>query len=179
MIYSFITDEDLKSVMKQYFITQLTTDATVLPQVEAAAFSQIKAKLNGRYDFAKLFPPIVNWSSSIAFLKDSYCYKAGKIYVALQAGTNQDPAAQPSSYWKESDPRDQMLVIIACNMTIYLALRRNKPSKMAEDVIDEYAAALEYLDKIKNLEENPDWPLLEDGATNIQWGSNEKLDHYY
>ncbi|MCE9539929.1 MAG: hypothetical protein K8R85_12025, partial [Bacteroidetes bacterium] len=76
MIYTFITNKDIDVSIKQYFLDQITTGAThVLKKAEAAAFTLIKSKLNGRYDLVKLFPEIKEWSGSKNYLKDQYCVK--------------------------------------------------------------------------------------------------------
>jgi len=180
-IYSFITDKDLDVGMKKYFrdqVTNGTTNLHILKTSEGGAFSMIKAKLNNKYDLVKLFPSIQDWSAAKAYLKDEYAYKNDKIYKALQPGTNQDPATQ-TAYWVESDPRDQLLVIHCVNMTIYFFMESIAPNKITEDIANAFASAIEWLDDVKNGDENPDWPLVLEGSSFIHSGSNEKLDHYY
>lgn len=178
-IYSFITDKDLDVGMKKYFRDQIIgANAHILNISEGAAFSIIKTKLGGRYDLAKLFPSIKAWDNAAAYITDQYAYKGDKIYIALQNGTNQDPATA-TTYWKELDPRDQLLVVFCVNITIYFLVESICPHKLSDDITNAFTQAMEWLESCQNGNENPDWPLLEAGSSTINWGSNEKLDHYY
>lgn len=178
-IYSFITDKDLDVGMKKYFRDQVIENNThILTISEGAAFSLIKSKLSGRYDIVKLFPSIKEWSNATAYLTDQYSYKSDKIYKALQDGDNQDPETA-NTYWTNEDPRDQLLVVFAVRITIFFMVEALNPRKVPEDIANDFTQALEWLEACQKGEENPDWPLLENGSSTIQWGSNEKLDHYY
>ncbi len=178
-IHTFITDKDLDVGMKQYFRDQIIeTNTHILTTSESAAFSLIKTKLNSRYDIKLLFPSTKTWSGTTAYLEGEYSYKADKFYKALQDGTNQDPATQ-ASYWVEEDPRDQLLVIFCVRMTLYFLCESNSLKKTPEKLINDFDTAMEWLDNCKSGVENPDWPLLENGSSTINFGSNEKLDHYY
>lgn len=178
-IYQFITDKDMELGMKRYFIDQVTIGAThVLKTVEAAAVSIMKAKLNNRYDLTKVYPSMPEWSSSKAYAIGDYSFKSDKIYKAKIANTNKDPLTNTSE-WEENDPRDQFLVVLCVNITLYFLLERVNPRKLSDDIANGYVSALEWLDEVKMGNENPVLPLLEDGASTIPYGSNEKLDHYY
>lgn len=178
-IHSFITDKDLDVGMKLYFRDQIIEANThILTTAEGAAFSLIKTKLNSRYDLSKLFPETKTWSASTAYLKDSYSFKSDKIYKALLDGTNKDPATE-TTYWVEEDPRDKLLVIFCVRITIYFLCESMSLRKTPDDVINDFNSAIEWLDDCKDGTENPDWPILETGSSIINYGSNEKLDHYY
>jgi phage gp36-like protein len=178
-IHAFITDKDLDVGMKQYFRDQIIeTNTHILTTSEGAAFSLIKSKLTGRYDLLKLFPSTKLWSGSIDYLKDQYIFKNDKFYKALQDGTNQDPETQ-TAYWVEEDPRDKLLVIFCVRITIYFIVEALPTRKVSQDIINDFDSAIEWLDNCKSGIENPDWPLLINGSSIINWGSNEKLDHYY
>lgn len=179
MIHSFITDKDLLISIKQYFLDQVTIDeSTRKPKCEAAAFTMIKSKLNNRYDLVKLFPETKEWDSARAYLKDEYCFNNEKFFKALQNATNQNPNSQ-LLFWKESDPRDMLLVKLCADITLYFILESINPRKVSDDVINAYTNAMEWLDDVKNNIEHPAWPLLENGLGTLKWGSNTKLDHYY
>lgn len=178
-LYSFITDQDLDVGMKQYFRDQIISGEThKLITSEGAAFTLIKTKLNSRYDLVKLFPSITVWSGAAAYATDNYVWKNNKFFKAKQAGTNQDPETQ-TAYWLESDPRDKLLVIFAVSITLFFLVKALKSSQVPQDLINDFDTANEWLESCKDGKENPDWPLLENGSSTIQWGSNEKLDHYY
>lgn len=181
-IYKFITDKDLDVGMKKYFRDQITNGATnihILKTTEAAAFDIIKAKLNNKYNLVLLFPSIQEWSAAKPYLKDEYTYKSDKIYKALLAGTNQDPAAVGSTYWVEEDPRVQLLVVFCVAITLYFFTESIAPNKLTEDIVNGFTNAMEWLEEVKKGTENPDWPLAEEGSSFIHSGSNAKIDHYY
>lgn len=178
-LHSFITDQDLDVGMKQYFRNQIISGNNhVLTTAEGAAFTLIKTKINSRYDLVKLFPSIVVWSNATTYATDDYVWKNNKFFKAKQASTNQDPETQ-TTYWLESDPRDKLLVIFAVSITLFFLTKALKSSQVPQDLINDFDTAIEWLDNCKDGNENPDWPLLENGSSTIQWGSNEKLDHYY
>lgn len=178
-IYKFITDKDIEVGLKKYFLDQVTAGAEhVIKICEAAAVSYMVAKLNNRYDISKLFPTITTWSGSTAFTIGQFCFSNDKIYEALTNNTNKNPATETAD-WKENDTRDQLLVVYCVNITIYFLLERINPRKISEDVMNAFASASEWLDDVKNGDENPAFPLLTDGASNIPYGSNEKIEHYY
>lgn len=182
MIYSFITEQDLDLGMKKYFreqITELQEKQHIQVTSEGAAFSMIKAKINNRYNLALLFPKIADWASTTAYALNDYAEVDNVIYQAIQAGTNQLPTTTNSTYWKVADPRDPLLVVYCAVLTIYFMMRSVCPRKISDSLEQDYAGILEWLDDVKQGNENPDWPLLENGSSNIQWGSNEKIEHYY
>lgn len=179
MIYKFITDQNLDLGMKTYFRNQIIeTNPHILTTSEGAAFSMIKAKLSSRYDLTKLFPEIKPWNIATAYEKGQYCFKSDKIYKSLQDGTGNDPVTQ-ITYWSEEDPRDDLLVVFCVDITIYTMCKPLPSIKTPTDLVDAYMAAMDWLEDCQNGKENPDWPLLEAGSSNVIWGSNEKLDHYY
>lgn len=178
-IYKFLTTKDLELGMKTYFRNQVIgTETQILTISEAAAFDILKAKLSSRYDLTKLFPSIKDWAGTTAYLKDEYSYKGDKIYRALLDGTNQDPATA-TTYWVEDDPRIQLLVKFCVSITIYFMVESLNPNKINDEISNNFTNAMEWLEACQKQEENPDWPLLEAGSTNINWGSNKKLDHYW
>lgn len=179
MIYKFITDQNLDVGMKTYFRNQvIENNPHILTTSEGAAVSMMKAKLSGRYDLTKLFPEIKTWNNTVLYKKDQYCFKSDKIYKALQDGTGNDPVTQPA-YWIEEDPRDDLLIVFCVDITIYTMCKPLPAIKTPTDLVDAYMAAMQWLEDCQKGLENPDWPVLEDGASTINWGSNEKLDHYY
>lgn len=146
---------------------------------EGAAVQMIRNKLNNKYDLLLLFPAIAEWNKDLPYALDAYCYKTGKIYKCIQAGTNQNPQTA-ALYWKEEDPRDQLLVKYAATMTAYFMLETVSPRKLTEDLVNAFAGIMDWLDEVKNGNESPDWPLLASGGSNdIPWGSNNKLEHEY
>ena len=181
-IYKFITDKDLDVGMKKYFRDQITdgdTNIHILKTSEGAAFSMIKTALNGRYNLTTLFPVVKDWSNATAYVVGNYCYKTNKFYKAILAGTNKNPDTE-TTYWEESDPRDQLLVVFAVSITLYFFVESISPRKLSEDIINAYTTAIEWLDDVTNGKRSPDFPLLESGGSNdIPHGSNEPLDHYY
>lgn len=179
MIYTFITNKDIDVSIKQYFLDQIIGTAShVLKKAEAAAFTLIKSKLNGRYDLVKLFPEIKEWVDTKPYLKDEYCVKLDIVYKALVDNTNQEPATSITK-WEESDPRDALLLLHCSNITVYYICERINPRKISDDIIEAYNRAIDWLDDVKNGRENPDFPLIEIGATDVRSGSNLKTDHYY
>ncbi len=182
MMYSFITEKDLDVAMKEYFRGQITEqeDKKHIERIaEGSAFSLIKAKLNNRYDLALLFPATPDWDNTTPFTQGQYCYKNGVIYRALQDSTNQQPDAANSAYWKEKDPRDQLLVVYCAVITVYQMLQSTNPRVISQRLENEYVRILEWLDDVKEGNESPAWPLVENGSSTIQWGSEPKIDHYY
>lgn len=183
MIYTFITNKDIDVSIKDYFLGQITTGvAHVLKKAEAAAFSLIKSKLNSRYDLTKLFPVIKEWDIAKPYLKDSYACKDDVIYKALSDNTGNTPDDVASAYWVEEDPRDGLLIVHCVNITVYYTLKRINPRKLSQETIDSYHEAVDWLDDVNGLRENPDFPLIDDviiGGMEVRSGSNEKLDHYY
>src|SRR3972149_3835397 len=100
MIFTFITNKDIDVSIKQYFLDQIIGTSThVLKKAEAAAFTLIKSKLNGRYDLVKLFPEIKEWVGTKDYLKDEYCVKLDIVYKAFIANTNQSPPTS-STKWE-------------------------------------------------------------------------------
>ncbi len=182
MIYSFITDKDLDVAMKEYFRDQITDEREKLHiQIlsEGAAFSLIKSKINSRYDLTLLFPKIANWTEALPFLANNYCFKEDKIYISLADNTGEDPTDSNSLFWKESDPRDKLLIVYCAVITVYNMLRSINPRKISNDLENRYAGILEWLDDVKSGIENPDWPILAEGSNTIQWGSEPQREHYY
>jgi hypothetical protein len=180
MIYDFITDKDLDVGMKKYFRDQvMENNPHILKTSEGAALSMIKTELNGRYDLAKLFPSIKEWSSDADYTSDGYASKADIIYKAKRDNTNKEPADN-SDDWEESDPRDQLLVVFAVAITLYFFVESISPRKISQDIVNAYTNAMEWLEDVKEGKKNPDFPLLESGGLNdIPHGSNEPYDHYY
>lgn len=178
MIYAFLTDNDLDLGMKRYFREQVMEfqNQHVLKTAEGAAFSLIKTKLNNRYDLTKLFPTIKEWGSGTHNVNE-FVYYQGSIYKCIANATNQPPT--DTAYWVQEDPRDQLLVVYAVRITIFFFLESISPRKINADVNNDFAGAVEELDAIKSGEENPDWPLIENSTSKIQWGSNPKQNHYY
>ena len=182
MIYSFITDSDLDVGMKKYFRDQITSAGTnihILKTSEGAAFSMLKTKLNNKYDLVQLFPPIAEWTDSHVFSIGQYCSKADVVYKASQGSTNSAPDDPNSQFWFISDPRDQLLVILAVALTLYYFTESVNPRKLTQDLKNGFASAMEFLDDIKEGNENPDWPLLINGTSTILWGANPTQNHYY
>jgi Protein of unknown function (DUF1320) len=178
-IHSFITDKDLDVGMKKYFRDQIIeTNTHILTTCEGAAFSLMKSKLTGRYDMLLLFPDTSTWSASKIYLTGDYCFKNDKFFKAIQDGTNHDPETSPL-YFIEKDARDQLLVVFCVNIAIYFLIQALNPRKVPQDIINDYDTAIEWLDGCMSGKENPDWALLENGVSTINWGSNPKLDHYY
>lgn len=179
MIYQFITDNDLDVGMKKYFRDQIIENNThILTTCEGASFSLLKSKLTGRYDLSLLFPTIVNWNNATNYTTTKYVCKENKIYKALQNNTNSDPETSTSN-WELSDPRDQLLVVMAVRITIYFLTEAVNPRKVPEDIVNDFTSSMEWLEAVQTGKENPDFPLLEGGASTVNWGSNPKLDHYY
>lgn len=181
-IYKFITDEDLDLGLQRYYrdtITVGTEKKHIMVKCEAAASQMIRNKVNNKYDLTLLFPAIAEWNKDAAYVTDTYCYKLGKIYKALQDGANKLPADN-ANYWVEEDPRDQLLVKYAATITAYFMLETVSPRKLTEDIANEFAAIMDWLDEVMKGNESPDWPLLASGGSNdIPWGSNDKLEHEY
>lgn len=180
MIYTFITNKDIDVSIKQYFLDQIIgTSAHVLKKAEAAAFTLIKSKLNGRYDLVKLFPNIKEWASGILYnATNPYCSKNDVIYKALVPNTNASPDTH-STQWEESDPRDALLLLHCSNMTVYYVCERINPRKISDDIAEAYNRAIDWLDDVKNGKENPDFPLIAIGATDVRSGSNDRIEHYW
>lgn len=182
MIYSFITDHDLDVALKEYFREQITVQEDrkhIQVTSEGAAFSMIKSKLNSRYDIALLFPEITEWNAATAFTTGKYCAKDDLVYQAISDGTNHEPDEQDSTYWKQKDPRDQMLVVYCAVLTAYNMMRSINPRKIPQSLHDEYVSIMDWLDDVKTGVESPAWPLLENGSSTIQWGSEPQIEHYY
>jgi hypothetical protein len=182
MIYSFITEKDLDVAMKEYFRDQITDDKEKLhiqTLSEGAAFSLIKSKLNSRYDLTLLFPKIQNWTDSLLFLTGSYCCREDKVYLCqVSTSTGNDPLSNITA-WKESDPRDKLLIVYCAVMTVYNMSRSINPRKISNDLENAYAGILEWLDDVNAGLEHPDWPILSEGSNTIQWGSEPQREHYY
>lgn len=181
MIYTFITEKDLDVAMKKYFreqITELDDNIHIQVTSESAAFSFIKSKLNARYDLTLLFPSIQKWSNAKNYTTGAHCWLNDKIYKAKQDNTNKSPVSNVTD-WEVLDPRDQLLVVYCAVITVYMMLLSVNPRKITEELHDMYNMIVEWLDDVKEGDENPDWPLLENGSSTIQWGSDPKIDHYY
>lgn len=180
-MYSFIHNKDIDLSLKEYFFNQVTADAPhIVKTAEGAAFTLIKSMLNSRYDLVKLFPEIKTWAGAMAFLKDEYACKDDVIYKAKDNNTNQDPAITNSTHWVISDPRNMLLVMHCVNITVLYLLERVNKRKLSEEIIEAYNRAINWLEDVKRLRENPDFPLIEiPGGMEARAGSNKKIDHYW
>ena len=179
MLYQFITDADLAVGLQKYFSDQISANAVNgIPLSEGAALSIIKAKINNRYDLTQLFPVITEWDGSIAYAIGAYVCRLDTMYIALTANTGQDPSIALSPNWAKKDPRDQLLIMKCLDITIYFFVRSANARKITQDMADNYASALEWLDDVKNQIENPAWPLLIDAASIPIAGSKPPEQQY-
>jgi hypothetical protein len=110
-------------------------------------------------------------------------YKGGKIYVALQDGTNKDPSNNANAaYWKEFDPRDQKIVGMCTDITLFYLHTRINPRKISELRTDMYNQAKEWLTCVRDGDLTPDLPKEVDIKKDIDtplWGSSPQKGHYY
>lgn len=182
-MYSFITNKDIDVSLKKYFYDQAVADAPhIVKKAEGAAVSLMKSNLNSRYDLTLLFPVIKDYVSTTPYVIGTYVSKTDVIYKCIKAGTGQDPATANSTYWEESDPRDMLLVLLCVNITVFFILERVNQRKLSDDVIDAYNRAVNWLEDVKKLRENPDFPVIETESgigMEVKGGSNEKIDHYW
>ena len=186
MIYNFLTDQDLRSLIKDEFKSGITTVATgqgaasdIIKEMEAAALQQIKNKLR-RYNMTLALALPLPWNLATAYVTGGRCSLVDKFYIALKNGTNKTPATEPT-YWKESDPRDVYLVMITIDITLYHIHARFSPRALTEIRVKRYEDALKWLDDVMLGHENPDLPLIEDSeALPLEYGFDKNTqDHYY
>lgn len=184
-VYQFLTDQDLDLGMKKYFRDLITVGAEkkhILVSCEAAAVSLIKTKLNNKYDLTKLFPSIVEWATDGEYTTGQYVHKNTAIYIALQDSTDKNPTDPANAaFWKQSDPRDQLLVKYCATITAYFMMEAGvNPRMISEKLVDEFAGVIEWLDDVRDGKESPAWDLLASGGSyDIPHGSNDKLDFDY
>jgi hypothetical protein len=108
-------------------------------------------------------------------------YKSGKIYVALQDSTNQDPATKPL-YWQEFDPRDQKIVGMCTDVLLFYLHTRINPRKISQLRTDMYNQAKEWLTLVRDGDLTPDLPKEVDIKKDVDtplWGSGPQKGHYY
>lgn len=178
-IYKFITSDDLKVSIRELMLNQVTdSDPKIIKNAERKALDSIKSKINNRYVIDQVFLTIKEWSNATAYSAGEYVYKTDTFYRALKAGTNKDPVSE-TTYWVEDDPRNGNLVDCCVKITLFHIFQRINPRKVPDHVYDNLNDAYEWLNDVKDGKENPDLPLKDNGASTIQWGSNEKIEHYY
>jgi phage gp36-like protein len=77
------------------------------------------------------------------------------------------------------DNRPGIIVTYLVDMALYHLHSRINPRKIPELRMDRYDNAIAWLKRVARGELSPNLPLLVEGADEIRWGSNQKLDHYY
>lgn len=181
MIYKFITDSDFELGIKKYFLDQVTagTEVNIIKKAEDAAVTLIKSKLNSRYILTLLFPIIKDWNEETEYTAGTYVALEDIIYKASATGTNESPDEEDSEFWNEDDPRDGLLIALCVDITIYFLLKRINPRKLSDEVIASYNRAINWLEDVHLLHENPDFPLIVTGGMELRAGSNPPQDHYF
>lgn len=77
------------------------------------------------------------------------------------------------------DERPGIIVTYLVDIALYHLHSRINPRKIPDLRMDRYDNAIDWLKRVARGELSPNLPLLVDGADEIRWGSNQKLDHYY
>lgn len=105
----------------------------------------------------------------------------GKIYVAKRDNTNAAPEVSPDD-WEEKDPRDENIIGMCADITLYYLHLRINPRKMPQLRVDMYNQAKEWLTLVKDDDLTPDLPKEIDTSEDIdtpRWGSSPQTGHYY
>ncbi len=111
----------------------------------------------------------------------NYAYHEGKFYEALQDNINVEPGTD-EDIWKEFDPREDLLVNYATDITLFYLHKKINPRKIPELRIDLYNQAKEWLEMVKENNITPDLPKpidIKKDVDTIRWGSSPQKGHYY
>lgn len=178
----FLHDIDYAAHQRDFDMSILTSASTTKRNfAENAAIEQIKSYLRKRFDVDLIFINVTNWNSAVSYSEGAQVVKNSKMFIALQAGTNQDPETPSSTYWKEGDNRDPYLVMTAVNVTVYHLFAKIPKRQTPEDVGLRYDDAVEWLKGVSTGEFIPGYPLLSDDETKTQnepkFSSDTKLNH--
>lgn len=181
MIYTFLTDTDLKTAIRSDLLSQFAEDETkltkYLKKTEKIAISQIKSKIRDRYDTNLIFPFIRNFNFGTQYNFDDIVYYEGNFYVAQNANIEKIPGVDDD--WELHDVRNPLVVSYCVDITLFHLHKRINPRKIPELRKEAYKEALEWFEMLKIGNESPDLPFLEDGEEYIPWGSNPQIEHIY
>ena len=182
MIYTFLTDADIKTAIREDLLSKFAENDTELQKyirkTERTAIQQIKSKIRDRYDVALIFPVITQWKLAKQYNEGEYVYNEGVIYIALSNNINLVPANEPTT-WEMRDPRHDLIINYCVDITLFHLHKRINPRKIPDLRKDTYTEALAWFELLKIGEESPDLPFLEDGEEYIPWGSNPQIEHIY
>lgn len=180
MQYKFINDSDLNAQLREHHLVDLTDgDEQIVRKCERFALSIMHSKLNSRYNMSGLLvSPATEWNDLTNYQQGEYAFREiveegfqrDEIYIAERDNFNIPPETSTDD-WELEDPRDELLIGICVNITIYRIFRGGISTlKIPEDVITDYNSAMEWLEDVRMMTENPDLPLKENGMDTMRYG---------
>lgn len=188
MTYAFLTDTDIHTLIREEFKNGLITNPSnnttnyFIKRAEAAAITQIKNKLRDRYNVDAIFTLPDEFRPTQIYQIGARVRQGDLFFRCILADTPIEayPTNTPD-YWLQEDPRDNYLVNICTDITLYHLHARNSPRAISELRSERYQDAIAWLDSVKDGQENPDLPLLApDDIPNVTYGfDREPTDHYY
>lgn len=179
-IYKFITDQDLRDLLREHYEDLTDNNPKNIRQAEATAVELIKSKLADRHDMALVMLLFSNWDSATEYTAGQYVVYGpeDRFYLALVDNDDVKPSSDPNT-WKESDPRNPLLVMHCMYITIWYLSQKISLRKVPDQWADNYDEAMEWLNDVRDLKENPELPLKENGSDEIPWGSNDRTEYNY
>lgn len=123
------------------------------------------------------YPKLTAWDAAENYTAGNYVYHSGTWWKAKQDNTGQAPAE--GANWTEDDPRDDLILTYVVDLALYYLHQSGNPRKIPELRLERKDEALEWLEMVKEGEENPDLPVKAEGINEILWNSNPKRDNYF
>jgi len=160
---SFIQRSDFETVITSDQLEQLVPDALdiVLNQAIDAAMIEVQSYLRSVYDMAQVFPPIYNWSAYVAYNANDHVWYNNLIYILLPSGTSGSGYYTANAgtagvltpdldvNWVQNDFRDQKLVQILIDITLYHVHKRVSPRQVPQHRLIANDMAIHWLDALR------------------------------
>lgn len=159
----FLCLSDVAAYVSQRELTEIITSFAspesrrILPIVEET----IKSYLNFIYDTAAIFGVrVYDYSNTQAYaLGDIIIDSNGESFVCITAGAPTPAILTDATYFENKDPRNPLLVKIACSLYAFNIYERLPANKVPQQRIDAYNEAIANLEKIRKSIINLELPL--------------------
>jgi hypothetical protein len=156
----FLIKPDYNTVIKEVHLNQLiSSDDTILQEVELIALEEMKSYLRSRYDVDTIFAPILQYSSGVTYQSGITVHDNYSFYTSLITDNNL-PLTDING-WEKGDKRNQLLVMYLVDISLYHIHSRLTPNQIPENRFLRYETAITWLKQISKGSLKVDLPVLD------------------
>lgn len=172
-----ISNENLGVIIDQ--------DSSLLRQMELTAQEELEGYLRHHFDTALMFAGFASYSPTVAYSVGdliSYVNSEDDLFIcAIDTAAGENPVSDPTK-WTKGDNRNQYLLTIFIDITLYHAHSRINPRNIPEFRIERYRDAIQWLKSVNSGKISPAFPKLAAPTVlglNVHYGTTKKDTNTY